>query len=86
MEKEANIERDPLPKFRSYILEMGILSEEDLMGIEQEVLQCVDDAIHFVDTSPKSVRCMLTIRCFVPASLQQVSILKYISKHTCPGI
>ncbi|KAK9804916.1 hypothetical protein WJX72_011858 [[Myrmecia] bisecta] len=52
-EKEHYLARDPLPQFKKYALEQGLISEAELKQIETEVLAEVDEAVKFADESPK---------------------------------
>ena len=54
-EKEAYMARDPIPSFRKYLLDNQILSEEDVKDIEKEIVEVVDDAVQFAESSPKPV-------------------------------
>ena len=46
-ELAAAMERDPAPTFRSWLLENQVLSEGDLIAIEQRVAAVVDDAFAY---------------------------------------
>ncbi len=43
---------DPLPGYRSYLVENSLLDEEDLAEIEDEVVAEVEEAVRFADDSP----------------------------------
>ncbi len=45
-------EKDPLHRFRQYLLDHGILSEADFERIEMEVMDIVDDATEYADQAP----------------------------------
>ena len=47
--------RDPIPQFRSYCLDNGILTNEAIKAIQAEVDQEVEDAVTYADESPKPV-------------------------------
>ena len=47
--------RDPIPQFKKYALDAGLVSDADLKQIEKEVLAEVDEAVKFADESPKPV-------------------------------
>ena len=47
--------RDPIPQFRKFALDAGLMNEADLKDIEKEVLAEVEDAVKFADESPKPV-------------------------------
>ena len=47
--------RDPIPQFKKYALEAGLIQESELKEIEKEVLAEVDEAVKFADESPKPV-------------------------------
>ena len=44
--------RDPVPRFRAYLVEQGLLTEAEEARIQQEVAQIVDDATEFAENSP----------------------------------
>lgn len=50
--------RDPIPQFKKYALESGLMSEDDIKQIDKEVLAEVDEAVKFADESPKPVSAM----------------------------
>ncbi|PWH20874.1 MAG: pyruvate dehydrogenase (acetyl-transferring) E1 component subunit alpha [Ardenticatenia bacterium] len=45
--------KDPIPRFRNYLLEEGIASEGELAAIEAEVRQEIADAVKFAQESPQ---------------------------------
>jgi pyruvate dehydrogenase E1 component alpha subunit len=45
-------EGDPIPAFAKHLLDLHILSEQDLQEIEERVEQDVDEAVRFADESP----------------------------------
>ncbi len=45
--------KDPIPRFRNYLLEKGIASERELSAIEAEVKQEIADAVKFAQESPQ---------------------------------
>ena len=61
--------RDPIPHFRKYVLDEGILTEDNLKSIEAEVIQEVEESVQYADESPKPVRPMA--RCCQPKHLPQ---------------
>ncbi|MCO6453399.1 MAG: pyruvate dehydrogenase (acetyl-transferring) E1 component subunit alpha [Caldilineales bacterium] len=46
-------ERDPIPRFKRYLLENGELTEAEAAGIEQEAQAAIADAVEFSDNSPE---------------------------------
>jgi len=44
--------RDPIPRFRKKLIEMGVLTEKEADKIHQEILKEIDDAVKFADESP----------------------------------
>ena len=44
--------RDPIPRFRKKLIEMGVLTEKQADGINQEVLEELDKAVKFAEESP----------------------------------
>lgn len=51
-EEEQWRHRDPIDTFRQHALTEGMLSEEDVQAIDQEVEQVLDEAERFADESP----------------------------------
>lgn len=51
-ELEAARAADPLPIYRSWLLESGRVSEEDVVAIEKQAAEEVEDAWTFASTSP----------------------------------
>lgn len=47
--------RDPIPQFKKYALEAGLMSDADVKQIDKEVLAEVEEAVKFADESPKPV-------------------------------
>jgi len=45
--------RDPIPRFRKYLLDQEGVREEQLEDIEAQVRKLIEEAIHFVQESPK---------------------------------
>lgn len=52
-EKDAYMKRDPIPRLRQQLLDMGWASGDDIKDIEKSVIAQVDDAVEFADKSPK---------------------------------
>lgn len=48
--------RDPIPAFRKFALEEGLMSDADVKDIEKEIVAEVEEAVKFADESPKPVR------------------------------
>ena len=44
--------RDPIPRFRKKLVEMGVLTEKEADEINQEILKELDDAVKFAEESP----------------------------------
>ena len=51
-EVEYWLRKDPIPRFRNRLLEMGILTEEEAKKIEEEVLREIEEAVKFALESP----------------------------------
>ncbi len=51
-EYEAGKRRDPLPRFRSWLVGIGVLSEEEAEGIERAARSEMDEAVRFALESP----------------------------------
>jgi TPP-dependent pyruvate/acetoin dehydrogenase alpha subunit len=47
------MERDPIPRFKNFLIEEEFFTEEQLNAIEADVQKAVDDSIEFARTSPK---------------------------------
>jgi pyruvate dehydrogenase E1 component alpha subunit len=45
--------RDPLPAFRDFCKEHGILTDDDFAAIDQDVTTVVEEAVDFADASPR---------------------------------
>ena len=48
--------RDPIPQFKKYCLDEGILTAEALKAIDDDVNQEVEESVTYADESPKPVR------------------------------
>ena len=46
------MKKDPIPRFRKKLVEMGILTEKGADRIEQEILKELDEAVKFANKSP----------------------------------
>ena len=44
--------RDPIPRFRKYLIENKVLAEEDANKIEKEISDEIDNAVKFAEESP----------------------------------
>jgi len=51
-EVEECKKRDPIPRFRKSLAEMGILTEEGAGKIDQEIAKEIDEAVKFAEESP----------------------------------
>jgi pyruvate dehydrogenase E1 component alpha subunit len=51
-EAEAWLKRDPLPKFRTHLLETDTLTLEEITGVEEAVSDAVEAAVQFAMDSP----------------------------------
>lgn len=47
--------RDPIPAFRKFALEEGLMSDADVKDIEKQIVAEVEEAVKFADESPKPV-------------------------------
>nr|YP_010338702.1 pyruvate dehydrogenase E1 component alpha subunit [Glaucosphaera vacuolata]UNJ18652.1 pyruvate dehydrogenase E1 component alpha subunit [Glaucosphaera vacuolata] len=52
-EKKMWIARDPILRFKNYILENKLFSTEDLYKVEKEIKEILDECIEFAITSPE---------------------------------
>jgi pyruvate dehydrogenase E1 component alpha subunit len=44
--------RDPIPRFRKKLVEMGALTEKEADKIDQEIAKEIDEAVKFAEESP----------------------------------
>jgi pyruvate dehydrogenase E1 component alpha subunit len=51
-EVRSGRERDPIPAFAKHLLDLHILSKQDLQEIEERVERDVEEAVRFADESP----------------------------------
>ncbi len=51
-EVEEWLKKDPIPRFRNKLVEMGVLTENEAKGIEEEVLAEIEEAVKFALESP----------------------------------
>lgn len=51
-EVEEWLKRDPLPRLRAKLLEMGLLTEQEAKNLEQEIISAVEEAVKFAMESP----------------------------------
>jgi pyruvate dehydrogenase E1 component alpha subunit len=51
-EVEEWLRRDPLPRLRAKLLEMGLLTEQEAKNFEQEIILAVEEAVKFAMESP----------------------------------
>ena len=65
--------RDPIPQFRKYALDSGLMSEADVKELEKSVIDEVEDAVKFADESPKPVR--FHSACFSPLICISLQVL-----------
>ena len=52
-EKEAYAKRDPIPKFRDFMIKQGLATEKEVKEWEKQVEEEVDEAVEFADASPR---------------------------------
>jgi pyruvate dehydrogenase E1 component alpha subunit len=52
-EKEAWFSRDPIKKLAGYLIEQGLVSQEELKSIDKKVQGVIDDAVEFAQSSPE---------------------------------
>ena len=45
--------RDPIPAFKTFCLEHGLLTEADIKEIDSEISYVIDEAVEFADESPR---------------------------------
>lgn len=51
-EREAIRTQDPLPKYRTYLIEQGVLTAEQIAAIDAEIRKLIDEALRFAEDSP----------------------------------
>ena len=44
--------KDPIPRFRERLLEMGVFAEKDAVEIDQEISEEIEEAVRFAEKSP----------------------------------
>ena len=47
--------RDPIPQFKKYCLDEGILTQDAIKAIEDDVNQEVEESVQYAEESPKPV-------------------------------
>ncbi len=52
-EKDFWFARDPLKKFKAYLIEQNLVDEEELKEIERKVQDVINDAVQFAESSPE---------------------------------
>ncbi|MEL6319605.1 MAG: pyruvate dehydrogenase (acetyl-transferring) E1 component subunit alpha [Cyanobacteria bacterium J06626_14] len=52
-EKDAWFSRDPIKKFAGYLIEQGIVAQDELKAIDKKIQQLINDAVEFAQTSPE---------------------------------
>jgi TPP-dependent pyruvate/acetoin dehydrogenase alpha subunit len=71
--------RDPIPTFRKWALEQGLLSDGKVKEIEAAVTAEVEDSVKFADESPKPVSFRLFPASCLSASMQLSSLSRWVS-------
>ncbi|MEM2960706.1 MAG: thiamine pyrophosphate-dependent dehydrogenase E1 component subunit alpha [Candidatus Bathyarchaeia archaeon] len=51
-EVEEWLKKDPIPRFRAKLIEMGVITEKDAVEIEKEILEEIERAVKFAKESP----------------------------------
>ena len=51
-EVEEWMKKDPIPRFRGKLIEMGVLTEKEVNEIDQAMLKELDEAVKFAEESP----------------------------------
>ncbi|MBA7716245.1 hypothetical protein ES703_125313 [subsurface metagenome] len=46
------MKKDPIPRFRETLIEMGVLTEKDADRINQEINEEIEKAVKFAEESP----------------------------------
>eukprot|EP01024_Parvocaulis_polyphysoides_P022838 TRINITY_DN2115_c1_g1_i1.p1 TRINITY_DN2115_c1_g1~~TRINITY_DN2115_c1_g1_i1.p1 ORF type:complete len:437 (-),score=53.62 TRINITY_DN2115_c1_g1_i1:353-1663(-) len=76
--------RDPIPKFRKYILDQGLVTEESLKEVEKQVDDEIEESVQFSDESPKPDKGQLLENVFAdPKGFGIASDGRY--RHELPG-
>ncbi|MDP8963628.1 MAG: pyruvate dehydrogenase (acetyl-transferring) E1 component subunit alpha [Cyanobacteriota bacterium] len=52
-EKEYWLTRDPIKKFKSYLLDQNLADEEELKAIERKIQDVINEAVQFAESSPE---------------------------------
>ncbi len=51
-EQEAWIEKDPMPRYAKFLVENGVMTQEEVDAVDKQVAQEIEDAIAFADAQP----------------------------------
>jgi len=51
-EREMWQKKDPIPRFRKYLIKKGVLAEKDAERIDQEINEEIENAVKFAEESP----------------------------------
>ena len=51
-EYEAALAKDPMPRFRKYLLDNGICTEEEIVALEEQAKKDITDAVAFAESQP----------------------------------
>ena len=52
-EKEYWLARDPIEKFAKYLVESGLMTEDEIAKHNKEIQDVVDDSVEFAENSPE---------------------------------
>jgi pyruvate dehydrogenase E1 component alpha subunit len=52
-EKDFWFARDPIKKFKAYLIEQNLVQEEELKEIERKIQDVINDAVQFAESSPE---------------------------------
>jgi 2-oxoisovalerate dehydrogenase E1 component len=81
-------ERDPLPRFRSLLLEAGFMSEEEIVALEKENLRLMYEAADIAEASPDPTPESYTQFTLPPSvvSMDDTSEYAYVNDSTTPQL
>jgi pyruvate dehydrogenase E1 component alpha subunit len=52
-EKEYWLTRDPIKKFKSYLIDQNLADEEELKAVERKIQDVINEAVQFAESSPE---------------------------------
>jgi 2-oxoisovalerate dehydrogenase E1 component len=71
---EADMQRDPLPKFENILIEVGMATAEDFVRIKNDVHQAIERAADWAETQPLPEVSELTSYVYAPTDPTQTAV------------